>query len=74
MTATLQTLRADTEQRLATMVDEAELAAVNRFLKRLEMLRLRRAIGEAVDSADASGLWATVEESVQEFRRKQAAR
>ncbi|MBB5037087.1 hypothetical protein [Prosthecobacter dejongeii] len=55
-------------------VEHNELDAVNRFLKKLEMLRLRRSIGQAIDQADAAGLMTQVEDSIREFRERQPYR
>ncbi len=60
-------LLTEVTQRLAK-VEQVELDAVNRFLKKLEMLRLRRSIGSAADEACAAGLMNSVEESIREFR------
>lgn len=62
-------LLAEVTERLAK-VEKEELDAVNRFLKKLEMLRLRRSIGEAVDQAEGAGLMSQVDESIREFRER----
>lgn len=66
--STIEPLRSEVTRRLAT-VSEDELSAVNLLLKKLEMLRLRRAVGQAVDEADAAGLMAAVDQSISEHRR-----
>ena len=59
----------EAKEKLAAM-DEHELMAVNRFLKRLEMLRLRRSLGKAVDES-LSGEWqGEVEAAIRDFRRR----
>lgn len=64
---TIEPLRNEVTRRLAA-VSEEELSAVNLLLKKLEMLRLRRAVGQAVDEADAAGLMAAVDQSISEHR------
>ena len=66
-------LLAEVTERLSK-VEQNELDAVNRFLKKLEMLRLRRSIGQAIDQADAVGLMTQVEDSIREFRERQPYR
>lgn len=66
-------LLAEVTERLSK-VEQNELDAVNRFLKKLEMLRLRRSIGHAIDQADAAGLMTQVEDSIREFRERQPYR
>lgn len=66
-------LLAEVTERLSK-VEHNELDAVNRFLKKLEMLRLRRSIGQAIDQADAAGLMTQVEDSIREFRERQPYR
>ncbi len=66
--STIEPLRNEVARRLAT-VSEEELSAVNLLLKKLEMLRLRRAVGQAVDDADAAGLMAAVDVAICEHRR-----
>lgn len=66
-------LLAEVTERLSK-VEQNELDAVNRFLKKLEMLRLRRSIGQAIDQADAAGLITQVEDSIREFRERQPYR
>ncbi len=66
-------LLAEVTERLSK-VEQNELDAVNRFLKKLEMLRLRRSIGQAIDQADAAGLMTQVEDSIREFRERQPYR
>ncbi|GAA5148763.1 hypothetical protein GCM10023213_45480 [Prosthecobacter algae] len=68
-----QLLLAEVTERLSK-VEQNELDAVNRFLKKLEMLRLRRSIGQAIDQADAAGLMTQVEDSIREFRERQPYR
>jgi hypothetical protein len=67
--ATPSSLLTEVTQRLNN-VQEEELAAVNLFLKKLEMFRLRREIGQAVDEAEASGLMLSVDEAIKEFREQ----
>lgn len=67
--ATPSSLLTEVTQRLNN-VQEEELAAVNLFLKKLEMFRLRREIGQAMDEAEASGLMLSVDESIKEFREQ----
>jgi|GEM_PF-1725495 len=62
-------LLAEVTERLSK-VEQDELDAVNRFLKKLEMLRLRRSIGQAVDEAYAADLMSNVDESIREFRER----
>lgn len=66
-------LLAEVTERLSK-VEQNELDAVNRFLKKLEMLRLRRSIGQAIDQADAAGLMTQVEDSIRDFRERQPYR
>lgn len=67
--ATPSSLLTEVTQRLNN-VQEEELAAVNLFLKKLEIFRLRREIGQAVDEAEASGLMLSVDEAIKEFREQ----
>ncbi len=67
--ATTSSLLSEVTQRLNS-VHEEELEAVNLFLKKLEMFRLRREIGQAVDEAEAAGLMLTVDDSIKEFREQ----
>lgn len=48
----------------------AELEAVDRLLELLEIKRLRRSVGEAVDAAFAAGLMNDVDTAIREHRAR----